>query len=244
MTALLYFTLVGMTYKIPTTFFTDLLYNTQTKINEWDLVQLLLGFYKKTAAEDVTYMDLKNLTQLILPLSFQLIGIVFSIRFLTIPLSYHVFIKPRIQNKGHYYSFFIKEIVINAFTYAIILAFSLVTVINLSTLTSSESSFNYQKGNVGLSLVLYTVMLVMMILTASIFIFIGYLKNRSVFFIFLTILFLFLINTFDRIATSVNLILFDRSHYFFDSFFFWGILLIIEALFLTHIDLRQEEYND
>ena len=109
---------------------------------------------------------------------------------------------------------------------------------------STESSFNYQEGNFKLQLFTYAVLFFIMLIVASVFIFIGYIQNQALLFLLITVSILTTLNVLDRVVTAVNLILFDGQFFFIDSFFFWLVLLMIEVMYLSRMKIRQESYND
>ena len=117
-------------------------------------------------------------------------------------------------------------------------------ILYTSPILSTESSFNYQEGNFKLQLFTYAVLFFIMLIVASVFIFIGYIQNQALLFLLITVSILTTLNVLDRVVTAVNLILFDGQFFFIDSFFFWLVLLMIEVMYLSRMKIRQESYND
>ncbi|MGM0122960.1 hypothetical protein IGI37_000326 [Enterococcus sp. AZ194] len=224
--------------------FETLTYNHGLTGNQWDLLQLILGYYTPKSEQGISYLELKDIKQLIMPICIQLLGILYSVRFLQIPLSFHTFLKTRIQNNKEYFLFFLKKSILYAVIFVCLLGFSLITTLHLSPLDLTHSSFNYQSGSIYWTLVSYLINLLLMILTFNFFIFHGYIKNKSVLSLSFSFLFLILLNIADRVIPQVNLVLFDKTNHFMDSCLFWGLLLICSYLLSNKQNLYQEEYND
>lgn len=236
--------LLLMTFNIPNKIFSDIIYNLDVTVNNWDVMHILLGFYSYSVDPSHTYLDLANTQQLFLPVIFQVLGIIATIRFLRYPLSFHLFIKKRASNKWRYFLFFFKKMTLDAVIYTISLIISLSVILYTSPILSTESSFNYQEGNFKLKLFTYAALFFIMLIVSSVFIFIGYIKNQALLFLLITVSILTTLNVFDRVVTTVNLILFDGQFFFIDSLFFWLVLLMIEVVFLSRMKVRQESYND
>lgn len=236
--------LLLMTFNIPNNIFSDMIYNWDVTVNNWDVMHLLLGFYSSSVDATHTYLDLTNTQQLFLPVIFQVLGIIATIRFLRYPLSFHLFIKQRASSKWDYFLFFFKKMMLDAVIYTISLIISLSVILYTSPILSTESSFNYQEGNFKLHLFTYAVLFFIMLIVASVFIFIGYIQNQALLFLLITVSILTTLNVLDRVVTAVNLILFDGQFFFIDSFFFWLVLLMIEVMYLSRRKIRQESYND
>lgn len=241
----IYILLVSFFLNFTNNIFEPLLYNNPSfQINEWDLLQITFGYYTVDIQNSMSYLDLKNITHLLIPICIQLINILISIYFLKIPLSFHIFIKTRIHKKRTYYFFFLKKSILLNFIFIVILGVATLTFIKLSPFSLTESSFSYQSGSFYLSLILYLMTQFLMTITYTLFIFWSYLKGNSLLGIAATFISLTLLNISDRVLTNLNFILFDNQHMFIDSIITWLFLITIASFILKKEKLYQEDYND
>lgn len=242
---IIYILLVLFFLNFTNNIFEPLIYNNPSfQIDEWDLLQTIFGYYTLDTQNNLSYLDLKSIPQLLIPICIQLIGILVSIHFLKIPLSFHVFVKTRSNNKKNYYYFFLKKSFLLNFMFIVTLGAATLTFIKLSPFNLTESSFNYQSKYFYLSIFLYLITLFLMIVVYNLFIFLNYLKGNSVLSIGITFISLILLNISDRVITNMNFILFDKQHIFIDSIIAWFLLIAILSLLLKKERLYQEVYND
>lgn len=234
-----------LTQNVPTNFFRDYVINQKDQVNSWDALRLFLGYPMPTdILNEKSYFNLYDPILLFTPLLFQLTGIFISSYFVKIPLSFHIFIKNKVDNKMQYYLFFFKKSMKLNLGYTILLFFLMKINIATSKIISPISSFNNLERDFSFVLILYCVMYFFMCFTCTLIIFLGYLNNKAVLAMAGVSIGLMILNILDKTENAINFILFDATFYFFDSYLFWGIILFLVLWILMKKNLKQEVYND
>lgn len=232
----------GYFSQYPPYYFRDLIYNQGWHFNAWDFGQLLLGYYRPTSTEQFSYLELRNLTQIFLPLLFQLFGLISCLSFLRLPRSYQTFVRTRTSSRWQLMRLELKPLCWAAWRYALTTGLSFV----LASWPARQmaSTFDYQKGSFGLACLGYFSQLALMLLAVALFILLMMFSHHLLAGLSLSLLGLLGLNLLDRAWVSVNVVLFDAKHFFLDGLAFWLVLLLFELFVFYHMPLTQEEYND
>lgn len=224
--------------------FLDLIYNLNVTVDNWDEAQVMLGYYTKLDLSQPTYLDLKELSQLIVPTGLQIIGVLFVVYFLAVPLSFQTLLNTRLKNRKKFIWFYLRETLIRICLYCLTVLLAVYTVLKTSEITSPTSMFHYQSGHIYRWLILYGLQLFFMILAMSLVIFRGYLKNKGVQTVSLVIIFMTILTLVDRAFLEINIVLFDIKNGLLDSLVIWLGLSGIAYIELLMTTFKQEEYND
>lgn len=230
--------------KSVTNTFSDLIYNLSVTIDNWDAAQVMLGYYTKLDLSKPTYLDLKELSQLIAPTGLQIIGVLFVVYFLAVPLSFQTLLNTRLKNKKEFIWFYLRETLIRLCLYCLTVLFAVGTVLTTLKITSQTSTFHYQSGHIYRWLILYGIQLFFMILAMSLVIFRGYLKNKGVQTVSFVIIFMTILTLVDRAFLEINIVLFDIKNGLLDSLMIWIVLSSMAYVALLKTTFKQEEYND